>query len=145
MFSKFIWVTLIQKQQIYKNRTNKRDFEFWAWAPHFIMIWNITVRNKFWRTYLFQDGLHASTVSLLCKKKKKKKKKKKTWKQCCIERCVVVSLKFELNKSIIKQLIKHLFHTFLMLFRFKSKCGCPISSKITKLYFISNIIQLPRG
>ena len=32
-----------------------------------------------------------------------------------------------------------------MLFCFKSKCGCPISPKITKLYFISNIIQLPRG
>ena len=44
-----------------------------------------------------------------------------------------------------KQLIKHLFHTFLLLFRFKSKYGCPISSKITKLYFILNIIQLPRG
>ena len=25
--------------EIYK----KGDFEFWAWAPHFIMIWNITV------------------------------------------------------------------------------------------------------
>ena len=36
MFSKFIWVTLIQKQQEKK----KRDFEYWAWAPHFIMIWN---------------------------------------------------------------------------------------------------------
>ena len=23
----------------------KRDFEFWAWASHFIMIWNITVRG----------------------------------------------------------------------------------------------------
>ena len=43
------------------------------------------------------------------------------------------------------QLIKHLFHTFWLLFRFKSKCGCPITSKITNLYFISNIIQLPRG
>ena len=29
----------------------KGDFEFWAWAPHSIMIWNITVRYKFWRTY----------------------------------------------------------------------------------------------
>ena len=26
---------------------------------------------------------------------------------------------FELNESIIKQLIKHLFHTFWLLFRFK--------------------------
>ena len=65
--------------------------------------------------------------------------------QCCIDRCVVLSLKFELSESIIKQLIKHLFHAFLQLFRFKSKYGCPISSKITKLYFILNIIQLPRG
>ena len=40
---------------------------------------------------------------------------------------------------------KHLFHTFLLLFRFKSNYGCPISSKITKLYFILNIIQLPSG
>ena len=46
-FSKFILVTLIQKQQKYK----KGDFEFWAWAPHFIMIWNITVWYKFWRTF----------------------------------------------------------------------------------------------
>ena len=38
-----------------------------------------------------------------------------------------------------------LFHTFLLLFRFKSKYGCQISSKITKLYFILNIIQLLRG
>ena len=38
---------------------------------------------------------------------------------------------FELNESIIKQLIKHLFHTFWLLFRFKSKCGRPISSNIT--------------
>ena len=36
------------------------------------------------------------------------------WQMCgCI-------LKFELNESIIKQLIKHLFHTFLLLFHFKS-------------------------
>ena len=52
---------------------------------------------------------------------------------------------FELGESILKQLIKHLFHTFLLLLRFKSKYGCPISSKITKLYFMLNIIQLPRG
>ena len=58
---------------------------------------------------------------------------------------MVLSLKFELSESILKQLIKHLFHTFLLLFRFKSKYGCPISSKITKLYFILNIIQLPGG
>ena len=51
----------------------------------------------------------------------------------------------ELNESILKQLIEHLFHTFLLLFRFQSKYGCPISSKITKFYFISNIIQLPRS
>ena len=38
--------------EIYK----KGDFEFWVWAPHFIMIWNITIRYKFWRTYLFQDA-----------------------------------------------------------------------------------------
>ena len=44
-----------------------------------------------------------------------------------------------------KTIDKRLFHTFLLLFRFKSKYGCPISSKITKLYFILNIIQLPRG
>ena len=48
--------------------------------------------------------------------------------------------------TILKQLIlKHLFHTFLLLFCFKSKYGYPISCKITKLYFILNIIQLPRG
>ena len=58
---------------------------------------------------------------------------------------MVLSLKFELSESILKQLIKHLFHTFLLLFRFKSKYGCPISSKITKLYFILNVVQLPRG
>ena len=37
------------------------------------------------------------------------------------------------------------FIHFLLLFRFQSKYGCLISSKITKLYFIFNIIQLPRG
>ena len=35
-------------------------------------------------------------------------------------------------------------HKFLVLFRFKSKYGCPKSSNITKLYFILNIM-LPRG
>ena len=58
---------------------------------------------------------------------------------------LVLSLKFELSESILKQLIKHLFYTFILLFRFKSKYGCPISSKLSKLYFILNIIQLPRG
>ena len=43
-----------------------------------------------------------------------------------------------------KTIDKHLFHTFLLLFRFKSKYGCPISSKITKLYFILNIIVTQR-
>ena len=37
-----------------------------------------------------------------------------------------------------------LFQTFWRLFRFKSKYGCPISSKITKLYFISKIIVIQR-
>ena len=32
-----------------------------------------------------------------------------------------------------------------MLFRSKSQYGCPISSKITKLYFNLNIIQSTRG
>ena len=38
-----------------KQKEKKGDFEYGAWAPHFIMIWNITVtvRYKFWRTYLF--------------------------------------------------------------------------------------------
>ena len=57
----------------------------------------------------------------------------------------VFSLKFELSESILKQLIKHLFYTFLLLFRLKSKYGCPISYKITEIYFILNIIQLSRG
>ena len=38
-----------------------------------------------------------------------------------------------------------LFHTFLLLFCSKSQYGCPISSKITKLYFNLNIIQSTRG
>ena len=59
-------------------------------------------------------------------------------------RCYLSSLS-SCSESILKQLIKHLFHTFLLLFRFKSKYGCPISSKITKLYFILNTIQLPKG
>ena len=53
MFSKFIWITLIQKQQKYEL---KKDFEFWAWASHFIMIWNITVKYKFWKNNIFQDA-----------------------------------------------------------------------------------------
>ena len=58
-------------------------------------------------------------------------------KAICIDRCVVLSFKFELNESILKQLIEHLFHTFLLLFHFQSKYGCPISSKNHKivLYF----------
>ena len=50
---------------------------------------------------------------------KKKKKKKKTCKQCCIDRCVVVSLKFELNESIIKTIdkafISYIFYCYFTL------------------------------
>ena len=53
-------------------------------------------------------------------------------------RCVVLSLKFELSESTNWLSINHT----LVIFRFKS---CPISSEITKLYFILNIIQLPKG
>ena len=63
----------------------------------------------------------------------------------CIDRCVVVWFKFELIESILKQLIKLLFHTFLLLFRSKSQHGCPVSSKITKLYFDLNIKVLAIG
>ena len=128
MFSQFIWVTLIQKQQ---KKKRKGAFEFWAWAPHFIMIWNITVRYKFWRTY-FSRMPNMQVLYPNCVKNHMKAMLH--WQMCgCI-------LQFELNESIIKQLIKHLFHTFfLLLFRSKSKWGCPISSKISKLYFISNI------
>ena len=55
---------------------------------------------------------------------------------------MVLSFKFELSESILKQLIKYLFHTCLLLFRFKSKYGCSISSKIKKLFYISNIYYL---
>ena len=61
------------------------------------------------------------------------------WQMC------VVCFKFELIESILKQMIKLLFHTFLLLFHSKSQHGCPISSKITKLYFDLNIIKSTRG
>ena len=62
MFSKFIWVTLIQKQQ-----KKKKETEFWAWASHFIMIWNtyITVRDQCHAIYMLgscftiSDQCHA--------------------------------------------------------------------------------------
>ena len=41
MFSKVIWVNIdSETAEILK----KGDFEFWVWASHFIMIWNMTVR-----------------------------------------------------------------------------------------------------
>ena len=58
---------------------------------------------------------------------------------------MVVWFKFELIESIPKPLIKLLFHTFLLLFCSKSQHGCPISSKITKLYFDLNITVLAIG
>ena len=58
---------------------------------------------------------------------------------------VVLSLKFELIESILKHWLSIYFLHFSLLFRFKSKYGCPISSKITTLYFISNIIHLAWG
>ena len=54
-------------------------------------------------------------------------------------------IQFELIESILKQLIKLLFHTFLLLFRSKSQHGFPVSSKITKLYFDLNIKVLAIG
>ena len=51
-------VSVFGKMKPWKNCT----------SSHFLMIWNITVRYKFWRTYLFQDAYkHASIVSLFCK------------------------------------------------------------------------------
>ena len=44
-------------------------------------------------------------------------------------------IQIELSESILKQLIKLLFHTFLLLFRSKSQHGCP--------YFDLNIKVLP--
>ena len=51
---------------------------------------------------------------------------------------MVLSFKFELSESILKQLIKHLFHKFLLLFRFKSKnmvVQLVLKSQIGRLYF----------
>ena len=102
------------------------------------MIWNITVRYELIISKM-------PNMQVLCPYYENDDINKNFKKQCCIDRCVVLYFKFELNESILEQLIGHLFHTFLLLFHFQSKYGCPISSKITKLYFISNIIQLPRG
>ena len=50
--------------------------------------------------------LYDICIPKYVKKKKKNMKAMLHWQMCgCI-------LKFELNESIIKQLIKHLFHTF---------------------------------
>ena len=62
-FSTFIWVKFIQKQQKYP----KKKTEFYTWASYFIMNYKLTVKYMFWRKYHFQDALHASIVSLLCK------------------------------------------------------------------------------
>ena len=54
-------------------------------------------------------------MQVLCPYYVKKKKKKKTHivsNVALTDLCVVVSLNFELNESIIKQLTRHLFHTF---------------------------------
>ena len=49
------------------------------------------------------------------------------------------------NLSSLKAILdNNWFHTFLLLFRFKSEYGCPISYKITKLHLTLHIIQLPR-
>ena len=50
-FSKFIWVKLILKQNIWK-----RDFAFWAWAYalYYDLKYN-QLDTSWWRTYLFQD------------------------------------------------------------------------------------------
>ena len=98
MFSKFIWVTLIQKQQKYKI---KRDFEFWAWASHFIMIWNILPLDT------SSEGLIVSrmpNMQGLCPYYLKDHMKAMLYWQTC-HRCVVLSFKFELSVSILKQLI----------------------------------------
>ena len=49
----FIWVKFIQKQQKYPK---KEDYEFCAWASHFIMNYKITVKYMFLREYPFQDA-----------------------------------------------------------------------------------------
>ena len=119
-FSKFIWVTLIQKQQKYFK---KETLNFGRGRRTLLWFEIYTCKMQVLKALSFPGCLTCKYCVPI--------NVKNTWKQCCLDRCVVVSLKFELNESIIKRLIKHLFHTFWLLFRLKSKCGCPISSKIT--------------
>ena len=122
MFSKFIWVILIQKQQKY------------IFLYFIIMIWNITVRYKFWRTYLFQDAQYASSVIYFVKDHMKSMLH---WQMCGL-----ISLKFELSESILKQLIKEELHNRLNLiseervkkFKHNSENLMKIGWKIRKLW-----------
>ena len=58
-----------------------------------------------------------------------------------VSKWTLTQLKFQSDES----LQRFISYMFTLKIRFKSKYGCPISSKITKLYFILNIIQLSRG
>ena len=58
----------IDSETAEKKKKNRGDFEVWAWAPHFIMIWNITVRYKFWRLIFSRKPNMQVIVSLLVQK-----------------------------------------------------------------------------
>ena len=94
MFSKFIWVTLIQKQQKYKEK-RRLNFGRGRRTLLWFEIWNLDTSS---------EGLIFSrtpNMQVLCPYYVKKTHESNH----CIDSCVVVSLNFELNESIIKQII----------------------------------------
>ena len=105
-----------------------------------LCIWNITVRYKFWRTYYFPGCIICNYCVLLCKRPLKS--------SVDIGRCVVVSFKFELSESILKQLIKHsISYIFTVISHLIHNMVGParVLEKSLQLYFNLNIIQSTRG
>ena len=131
MLLKFIWVTLIQKQQ--KNK----KVRLWILGVGAALYYDLKYNRKIQvlKEVSFPGILN---MQVLCpyyvKKKKNHMKVMLHWQMCgCI--CKIWAQWID-YKTSDKAFISYIF---LLLFRLKSKCGCPISSKITKLYFISNI------
>ena len=116
---KMLCTKYMASSEVMTSSTHSFAYSYWLVKKCFV---NICETSKCHNFLIFQPIFIR--FSLLCLK------------------CFTLSSEIKLNLFWSSPLSIYFIHLFL-LFRFKSKYGCPISSKITKLYFILNIIQLP--
>ena len=105
------------------------------------------IQNHYCTIPLKENILNSGAVFILFSRKNHMKAMLHSFDKMCGCTCIFkIWAQWIDYKTIIIDKAFISYNFLELLFHFKSKYGCPISSKITKFYFISNyIIQLPRG